>query len=205
VWQSTDADLATLDIGSQVAPEFSDQRVPTLRQVLELAKGRTGVFIELKYYGRDVTLEERVVQLVEATGMTDEIVIMSLNHDGVNKTSQLRPDWTYGILNAVAIGDLTRLKADFLAPTARASTVPIIRRTHRRGMKIYPWCINDPVQMWIMMSRGADGIITDRVVLANRVKEIREEVTPVGRFIIWMAGEFGLLRNLQEPSTEEDA
>ena len=205
VWQSTDADLATLDIGSQVAPEFSDQRVPTLRQVLELAKGRTGVFIELKYYGRDVTLEERVVQLVEATGMTDEIVIMSLNHDGVNKTSQLRPDWTYGILNAVAIGDLTRLNADFLAPTARASTVPMIRRTHRRGMKIYPWCINDPVHMWIMMSRGADGIITDRVALANRIKEIREEVTPVGRFIIWMAGEFGLLRNLQEPSTEEDA
>ena len=205
VWQSTDADLATLDIGSQVAPEFSDQRVPTLRQVLELAKGRAGVFIELKYYGKNVKLEERVVELVEATGMADQIVVMSLNHEGVRKTSQIRPDWTYGILNAVAIGDLTRLEADFLAPTAKTANLSMIRRTHRRGMKIYPWCINDPVQMWVMMSRGADGIITDRVKLANRVKEIRAEVTPVGRFIVWIAGEVGLLKGMDNTSSEEDA
>ena len=88
-------------------------------------------------------------------------------------TAALRPDWTYGLLNAVAIGDLTRLDVDFLALTAKATTVPMIRRTHRRGMKIYPWTINDPVQMSVMMSRGADGIITDRVALANRVKELR--------------------------------
>ena len=56
-----------------------------------------------------------------------------------------------------------------------------------------------------MMSRGADGIITDRVALANRVKELRAEVTPVGRFIIWIAGEIGLLRGMDGSSSEEDA
>jgi hypothetical protein len=81
----------------------------------------------------------------------------------------------------------------------------MIRRTHRRGMKIYPWTINDPVQMWVMLSRGADGIITARVALANRVKKLRAEVTPVGRFIVWIAAEVGLLRGLDETSTKEDA
>ena len=80
-----------------------------------------GVFIELKYYGHDVNLEEKVVDLVEETGMTDHVVIMSLNYDGVRKTAALRPDWTYGLLNAVAIGDLTRLDVDFLALTAKAT------------------------------------------------------------------------------------
>jgi glycerophosphoryl diester phosphodiesterase len=205
VWRATDDDLAELDIGSSFAPEFSGQRVPTLRQVLELAKGKVGVFIELKYYGQVINLEQKVVDVVEATGMTDHVVIMSLNYDGVRKTAALRPEWTYGVLNAVAIGDLTRLEADFLAPTARAATVPMIRRVHGRGMKIYPWCINDPVQMWIMMSRGADGIITDRVVLANHIHQLRAEVTPVGRLIVWMAAEVGLLRGVGAPSSEEDA
>ena len=205
VWQATQADLADLDIGSSFAPEFSDQRVPTLRQVLELAKGKAGVFIELKYYGRDVNLEQKVVELVEATGMTDHVVIMSLNYDGVRKTAALRPDWTYGLLNAVAIGDLTRLEVNFLAQTANATTVPMIRRTQKRGMKTYPWTINDPVQMWVMMSRGADGIITDRVAAANRVKELRAEVTPIGRFIVWIAGEVGLLRGMDKTSSEDDA
>jgi glycerophosphoryl diester phosphodiesterase len=205
VWQATKEDLADLDIGSSFAPEFSDQRVPTLREVLELAKGKSGVFIELKYYGHDVSLEQKVVDLVEETGMTDHIVIMSLNYDGVRRTAALRPDWTYGLLNAVAIGDLTRLDVNFLALTANATTVPMIRRSHKRGMKIYAWTIDDPVQMWVMMSRGVDGIITDRVELANHIKDLRAEVTPVGRFIIWIAGEVGLLRGMESTSSEEDA
>ena len=81
----------------------------------------------------------------------------------------------------------------------------MIRRTHRRGIAIYPWTINDPVQMWVMMSRGADGIITDRVGLANTIKSLRREATPVGRFIIWIAGEVGLLRGVEVSSAEEDA
>jgi glycerophosphoryl diester phosphodiesterase len=53
VWKATNADLA---VGSSFDPAFLDQRVPTLREVPELAKGRAGVFIELKYYGHDQNL-----------------------------------------------------------------------------------------------------------------------------------------------------
>jgi len=205
VWQATDADLADIDIGSSFAPEYADQRVPTLREVLELARGKAGVFVELKYYGHDVNLEQKVVDLIEETGMADQIVVMSLKYDGVRKVAEARPDWTIGLLNAVAVGDLTRLDVDFLALTADTTSRTMIRRIHKRGMKIYPWTVNDPVQMWVMMSRGVDGIITDRVALANRVKELRADLTPSGRFIIWMAAETGLLRGIDEASSEEDA
>ncbi len=205
VWKATTENLAGLDIGSFFAPEFSDQRVPTLRQVLELAKGRVGVFIELKYYGHDIDLERKVVELVEQTGMTSQVVIMSLDYDGVIRASALRPDWTFGLLNAVAIGDVTRLDVDFLALTGKATTLSMIRRSHHRGLKIYPWTIDDPAQMWVMMSRGVDGIITDDVALANRVKEVRAEVTPIGRLVVWIAGEVGLLRGVKAASPEDNA
>jgi glycerophosphoryl diester phosphodiesterase len=205
VWQATEADLADLDIGKNFAPEFAGQRVPTLREVLELARGKAGVFVELKYYGHDVNLEQKVVDLIEETKMADQIVIMSLKYEGVRKVAELRPDWTIGLLNAVAVGDLTRLDVDFLALTANTTSRRMVWRIHKRGMQVYPWTVNDPVQMWVMMSRGVDGIITDRVALANRVKELRADLTPTGRFVIWMAAETGLLRGIDKKSTEEDA
>jgi glycerophosphoryl diester phosphodiesterase len=205
VWQATGAELANLDVGSHFGASFADQRVPTLREVLELAKGKAGVFIELKYYGRDVSLEQKVVDIVEATGTAADIVIMSLEYDAVRKTAALRPDWTYGLLNAVAIGDLTRLDVDFLALTADAATYSMIRRAHERGMKVYTWTIDDPVQMTVMMSRGVDGIITDQVARARQVQQLRAQLTPFGRFIVWMAGEAGLLPGMESSSARDDA
>ena len=205
VWKATGAELADLDVGSFFDPAFSDQRVPTLREVLELAKGRAGVFIELKYYGHDRSLEQKVVDLVESTKTVSDIVIMSLDYGGVRKTADLRPTWTYGLLNAVAIGDLTHLDVNFLALTAKACSYGTIRRAHKRGMKVYAWTIDDPVQMSVMMSRGVDGIITDKVALARRVQEFREKLTPLGRFVVWMAGESGLLRGMEKSSARDDA
>ncbi len=205
VFQATQAKLDDLDVGSVFAPEFSDQRVPTLREVLELAKGKAGLFIELKYYGHDHSLEAKVVDLVEKAEMTSEIVIMSLEYDGVRKTAELRPDWTYGLLDMIAIGDLTRLDVDFLALAANSASYSTIRRAHRRGMKVYAWTIDDPVQMWVMMSRGIDGIITDNVTTARHVQQLRAKMTPLGRFVIWMAGEAGLLHGMEKSSTRDDA
>lgn len=205
VFQITGSELRDLDVGSFFAPAFADQRVPTLRDVLEQVKGRAGLFIELKYYGHDQALERKVVDLVEAAGMTSRTVIMSLEYDGIRKTAEMRPRWTYGLLNAVAIGDLTRLQVDFLALAAKGATYSTIRRAHRRGLKVYAWTINDPIQMWVMMSRGVDGIITDRVALARQVMDLRARVTPLGRFVIWMAGEAGLLHGKEWSSSKDDA
>jgi glycerophosphoryl diester phosphodiesterase len=78
---STLRQLRQLDIGSRFAPEFADQRIPTLEEVLTLCKDRIGVNIELKYYGKQVQLEQRVAEIVERTGMTDQVMFMSLSYE----------------------------------------------------------------------------------------------------------------------------
>ncbi|UCG74725.1 MAG: glycerophosphoryl diester phosphodiesterase membrane domain-containing protein [Gemmatimonadota bacterium] len=205
VWNATNAELHDLDVGSWFGPEFSDQRVPRLRQVLERAKGQLGVVIELKYYGHDRQLESKVVEIVEATEMEGQIMIMSLKTDGLRKIAALRPSWTRGLLNTVSVGDLTRRDLNFLALNAAAASRSQIRRAHRRGMKVYAWTIDEPVQLSVMMSRGVDGVITDRPAVARQVLEFREELSPIGRFIIWVAGETGFLRGAEEASPVEDA
>jgi glycerophosphoryl diester phosphodiesterase len=205
VWEATNVELRDIDIGSFFAAQYADQRVPTLREVLEQASGHLGIVIELKYYGHDHSLEAKVVDLVEQTGMVSDVMVMSLKLEGVRKTQALRPDWTYGLLNTVSLGDLTRLDLDFLALNATAATPSMIRRAHNRGMKVYVWTVDDPVQMSVMLSRGADGIITDETAVARQVLGLREQLSPFGRLIVWVAGESGFLRGVDEASTEEDA
>lgn len=205
VWNATDDDLAAIDIGSFFSPEFSDQRVPTLRHVLERARGAIGVVIELKYYGHDQQLESRVVDIVEETAMESAIKLMSLNRNGLRKAAELRPDWTRGLLATVSLGDLTNLDVDFLALKAAAATRHQIARAHARGMKVYVWTIDDPIQMSVMLSRGADGIITDEPALARRILALREQLSPLLHFLVWVAGESGLLRVTDDASAQGDA
>ena len=60
IWEASFAEVRMLDIGSSFGPEFVGEPVPTLEEVLMRAKGRAKVVIELKYYGHDQQLEERV-------------------------------------------------------------------------------------------------------------------------------------------------
>ena len=66
------------------------ERTPTLRDVLTAARGKSKVMIELKYYGHNIDLENRVTQLVEETAMTDHIAVMSLKVPMVEKMRGLR-------------------------------------------------------------------------------------------------------------------
>jgi len=180
-----------VDIGSRFDAKFSAERVPTLQQLLETCRGRIGVNIELKYYGQETRFEERVVRIVEAMNMQDDIVAMSLNYAGVQKLRSLRPDWTIGLLSSVAIGDLTQLDADFFAINGRFASRRFIRHAHDRERGTLVWTINDPVQMSAMMSKGVDGIITDRPGLANEVRAQRGKLSVVERFMIQFASLFG--------------
>lgn len=191
IWEATAEQLQEIDIGSYFAPEFKDERVPTLAEVLNVCRGRVGLNIELKYYGHDQNLEQKVVELVEEHGMASDVVIMSLKAGGIRKVKELRPDWTVGLLTAVAAGDLTRADADFLAVNTSLAKRSFIRSAHQKGKQVYVWTVNDTISMSTMISRGADNLITDHPDLARRVLNQRAEMSPVERVLVELAFLFG--------------
>jgi glycerophosphoryl diester phosphodiesterase len=191
VFESSLAELQSVDIGSWKDPSFSDQRVPTLQQVLALCKDRINIVIELKYYGKEERLEERVVKLVEDAGMQDQIVVMSLSYPGIQKMKSLRPEWSVGLLASVAIGDITRLEADFFAINATFASRALIKHVHKQNRKVMVWTVNDPISMSAMMSKGVDGIITDKPALAATVRNERAEMGMHERIMIQLASFIG--------------
>ncbi len=188
-----------MDIGSWFGAGFAGERVPTLEEVLELCRDRAHVLIELKSYGREVRLEERVIEIVERLGMQDQISAMSLKRSMVARLKELRPEWRVGLLTARAIGDLTRLDADFLAVNSALATADFVRRAHAAGRDVYVWTINDTLNMSRFMSRGVDGLITDYPQRATGAIAQRKERGAAQRLLIAAAFWIGL-----EPS-EPDA
>ncbi|MDW4551213.1 glycerophosphodiester phosphodiesterase family protein [Defluviimonas sp. D31] len=192
VWDATTDDLGQIDIGSWFDPAYSGERTPLLRDVLLAAKGRSRVIIELKYYGHDVDLENRVIAIVEETGMADSIATMSLKYPAVQKMRAQRPEWRTGVLAATAVGDLTGLEGDFLAVSLTMVSPMLIRRAESAGKDVYVWTVNDAATMSRMISMGVGGLITDEPKLARRVIVERNALPTISRLALWISDSFGV-------------
>ena len=192
VWDATMSDLARIDIGSSFDPAYAAERTPTLRDVLAAARGKSKVMIELKYYGHNFDLEERVARLVEETAMTDQVAVMSLKLPIVERMRGLRPAWRTGILAARAVGDLSKLDTDFIAVNTGQVSVGLIKRSKTAGKKLYVWTVDEPVTMSRMISMGVDGLITNQPELARKVIERRNALSVPERLLLWVADSFGI-------------
>lgn len=191
VWDGTLAQVQDIDVGSWFAPAFSAERVPTLVEVLEEVRGKARLVIELKYYGHDQQLEQRVVDIVEQAGMVDDVAIMSLKYDGIQKIRKLRPEWYIGLLSAKSIGNLASLDVDFLAVNTGMATPGFVRRAQENGKQVFVWTVNDRVSMFRMFSLGINGIITDEPAMAREVLEERTDLSTAERLLVHTAVLFG--------------
>ena len=192
VWDATVDEITAVDIGSSFDPQFHDERVPTLREILNLCKGRVGIIIELKSYGHGQMLEQRVVDLVEASGSVDEVQCMSLKPGVVAQLKKLRPDWRVGLLLSLAVGDVRNIEADFLAVNARFATSRMVQEAHEAHKLLYAWTLNDPVSISRMVGRGVDGVITDYPDMAKNVLIQRAELSVVQRLLLEFAETLGV-------------
>ena len=91
-------DLKKLDAGSKFHSTFYGEKVPILREVLQLAYGQVKVNIELKEgdYGRWTILDlaERALKEVEMIGMVDQVMFSSFDPvaiEGIMKKSRTIP------------------------------------------------------------------------------------------------------------------
>lgn len=183
VHTATLAEIEQLDIGSSAGSDFAGERVATLAAVLDLTKGHVGMVIELKHYGFNQRLEERVIELVEERGMESEVMIISLDRASIAKVRKLRPTWPIGLLTAVKLGNLARVDANLLAVRKDLANAGFIGRAHFAGREVAAWTLNDRESLERMTSRGVDYLITDDVPLAQQVLAERRELSLPERWL----------------------
>lgn len=203
VWDATMAELAEIDIGSWFEPSYADQRAPTLREVLNAARDRAGVLIELKYYGHDQMLEQRVAEIVTETGMDDQVMVMSLKLPGVQKMQALRPDWPAGLLASASLGRVWDLDLDFLAMNQAAASPHLVRKLRAQGKPLYVWTVDDALSMSAMISLGVSGLITNEPALARQVLAQRKDLSRADRLVLVLANRLGV--DLESKAYRDDS
>jgi glycerophosphoryl diester phosphodiesterase len=202
IWQTPAAELRTVDIGSYMGPQFASERVPMLAEVLEQQKGITKVDIELKDYGHDQMLEQRVVGVVESAGMVPNIVTMSLNPKMVAKMKELRPQWTSGVLMTKSIGKPKDLPGDFLAVQKSLATRRFIRQVHATGRPVYVWTVDDPQVMLRFVGLGVDGLITNKPGVAREALANYHAMTESERLLLYIMTYLGSKQEVLPPENE---
>lgn len=144
----------------------------TLPQALSAMKGRAGINIELKRY-RDSPpgLVQAVVVAVKAAGMEDKVVIQSFEREQLDEVARLAPDIPLGFLMSVPAGAPHRLGVDFLSVERRRINGRFVATAHRSGKRILAWTVSNEADMQQMFRLGIDGLITDDVATAVRMRD----------------------------------
>lgn len=161
-------EIKSLEIKDLFNIDRSSQPVPTLEEYLDAAKGKIGLFIELKGSSADEKMVDDVVKMVKEKGMEKEIAILSLDYRLINYSEKMYPEIDTGYLYFFSIGKTEKLVGDILIMEEQEATSEKIEDIHNEGKKAVVWTVNTDESIEKFVLSDVDGIITDYVV---RVKE----------------------------------
>lgn len=163
--------IKQLDAGSWKGADFAGEKIPTLEELLELAKGKAQVLIEIKQAGQATVAA--TVAAIRKTGMTNNVVIQSFNPESVKLAAQLAPDIPRalllndpGIRNAAVAGafivkQVLESGANAVSIHYAAITPELVRYLHSRGIAVFVWTVDDRYYLQRMITAGVDAIITN--------------------------------------------
>jgi glycerophosphoryl diester phosphodiesterase len=170
--------VRTLDAGSWFGPAFAGVRVPTLREVLAVLKGRAGLLLEVKDPGAAPGIAADLRAVLDAEGWLGGsaaaglLIVQSADWTFVRAFRQGAPEVPVGLLGGPPpAGELAAAAewAHCINPKNTRVTADLVRRVHEGGMVIWPYTVDSPGRMRELILLGVDGIITNRPALLASV------------------------------------
>lgn len=163
VWELTFDEIRNIPLSRAESPEIAAGHAPAFAELLEVARGRIRLNVELKYYGDyQPRLAERVVAAVRDKQMVDQVIIQSLHYAGLEEVRRLAPEIPIGYLFSVNAREPKRLDVDFLSVQIGRVNGPFINAAHRRKQEVHVWTVDKPADMQRLLDLGADNLITNR-------------------------------------------
>ncbi len=158
------SDLATVKVGysEKFGDKYEHEKIPTLREALELAKGKIKVCIEIKIYGA----EQEILKIINDLGVKEDVILFSFYYPVLAKIRQL--DKNIPILFLINKADkMTIDYAKIIESNAigvgygTIVTEAYLEFAHNNGIEVWKWTVNEVDEMQRLIDLGLDGIITD--------------------------------------------
>jgi len=170
IWEVTYEETQALDAGGWLSDQYTNERIPTLEEIIQYANGKIKLNIEIKTSDESPGLVESVVNIIRDNGFEDQCVISTFNYSVLSEIKSLDPDIRTGIIITAAIGNYTHLKnVDFFSMSAISISRAKVEKLHLQGYEVYAWGVYDAGTVSRMLEAGVDNIITDDTLMAKQV------------------------------------
>jgi glycerophosphoryl diester phosphodiesterase len=162
-------EIKKLDAGSWLDPQFAGERIPTLQEVLDLAKGRVLVNIEIKNptHGQyPITeLADKSLQAVKKAGMLDRVIFSSFNPDSLEHIQKKEPRAWVALLFHRPWNSFLEMTSGKEYDVLNLRNIHLnkekISQVHKEGRKVNVYTVNTEEELEQFVRWGADGIITN--------------------------------------------
>lgn len=177
------AQIKTCDVGSwfnerfpdYARPEYVGLRVPTLKEVFERYRHSANYYIETKSPETADRMEERLLELMDAYGLTapaedrGAVLIQSFSPLSLQRISALNPrlpliqlyagSETSATIRATL--DVVERYAVGIGPSKTDVDADLVREAHTRCLDIHPFTVNEQPEMTALIEAGVDGMFTN--------------------------------------------
>ena len=159
-------EIKKLDVGE-------GERIPTLQELIAIAKGKIGLQLEIKSTG----LLESMTQILRKENLIHNSIISCFMFDELLKLKEIEPKIKLGFLLPVELVQSRLIKRKILKcakegfyaihPHFNSVDIEIINFAHTNGLKVNVWTVNDSRIMKNLIQLGVEGIITDDITLVH--------------------------------------
>jgi glycerophosphoryl diester phosphodiesterase len=157
------------------------QQIPTLREVLNLAKNRVQVYVEIKSGKRDGAyvryphIVEMVVQEIRAAAMLKQVLIISFDWQALSLIKELEPALPTGANVSIEwwasageqapttlLAEMKAARCDWVNVDGRLLTLELVQAAHGQDLKLGAWTVDSLEELRRFAVIGADSLTSDR-------------------------------------------
>jgi glycerophosphoryl diester phosphodiesterase len=179
VWDFSLQELRAFDAGVRFNARFKGERIPTLRQVMELLPSHVNLNIEMKTDGeprQKLALEEACILAVMEKKLEERTIVSSFDHAYLKRFHHLFP--------AIRTGALAMPVRDALASPSRLArtlgtsayicskeqvNAGIVQDAHAHDIPVACYSINTEKDLDRMLKLGVDSVVSDH---PHRMREL---------------------------------
>lgn len=167
-------ELQKLDAGSWFSSKYAGERIPSLEQALDCARGKIGLCIELKDEGD--SLSSKTADLILRHGMADQVVVTSWSLNALGAVQKRAPSIPTGLIcTRVKYLEPAWPEADFFSIDVRSVDQDLINSIHYWGKEVWVWTAEDDGTVTRLLDEGADNILSNDPALVRGVIEARKK------------------------------
>ncbi|GAA3400297.1 glycerophosphodiester phosphodiesterase [Paenibacillus hodogayensis] len=136
-------------------------RISSLAEVMDAARGKIKLNIEVKTHGKEQDLVNTVIRTIRNNHFQTECVVQSLDYDIVQKIKAAEPGLQVGYIMFAGVPDIKRIGADFVVMEQYMVNESVVASAKLHHKPLYVWTVNTKDSMERFFGMGVDGIITD--------------------------------------------